>query len=75
MPGLRTRGVNTNGVAEEVMYFDRWGKTVRKVYRCLSILPDWYPKRPSVKKHEVCSDPISADPMLSLSELLAPSRR
>ena len=61
---LRTNGVNTDGAAAKVMNFISLGKKVRpstfgklKVYQCE------YHKSPSVKKHEICSDPINADPI------------
>ena len=64
-PWFRTNGVSTNGAAAEVMNVDRLGKKVRpgtfgniKIIRSTGV-----PKNPSVKKHEICSGPISADPI------------
>ena len=63
---LRTNGVNTSGAAAEVNSFDRLRKKVR---------PDtfgktnWHcrlpgaPKKSLCQKHEICSGPISADPI------------
>ena len=34
-------------------------------------MKDWYPKSPSVKKHEICSDPISAEPICPFPSLIS----
>ena len=61
---LRTNGVNTNGAAAKVMKFDRLGKKVRPgTFGKTKVGQREYPKSPSVKKHTICSDPISADPI------------
>ena len=63
-PWLRTSGVNTNGAAAKVMDFDRLGKKVCPgTFGKIQVGQRECPKSPSVKKHEICSDPISADPM------------
>ena len=60
-------GVNTDGAAAEVMNLDR----LEKRY-ALALLGryKWVngstPKGPSVKKHEIRSDPVSADPICQL---------
>ena len=59
---LRTNGVNTNGAAAKVMIFDRLGKKVHPgTFGKIKVGYREYPKGPSVKTHEICSDPISAD--------------
>ena len=61
---MRTNGVNNNGAAAKVMFFDRVGEKVRPDTFGKTKVGYWeYPKSPSVKKHEICSDPISADPI------------
>ena len=61
---LRTNGVNTNGAAAKVMNFDRLVKKVRPdTFGKIEVGSRGYPKSPSVEKHEICSDPISADPI------------
>ena len=56
--------VNTNGAAVKVMYFDRLGKKVPPgTFGKTKVGYRVCPKSPSVKKHYICSDPISADPM------------
>ena len=50
---LRTNGVNTNGVAAEVMIFDRWGKKVRPgTFANIQVGQREYPKSPSVKTNK-----------------------
>ena len=72
-PWLPTNGVNTNGVAAEVMDFVRWRKKVlvRNIYRFWRI---GAPQSPSVKENKCCSDTISADPICPFpkAELLRP---
>ena len=69
-PLLRTNGVDTNGAAAKVVDFDRLGKKVRPgTFGKIQVGQREYPKSPSVERHEVCSDPNSADPILSPSEL------
>ena len=44
--------------------FDRLGKKVHPGTFGKTKVGEWvYPTSPSVKKHEICSDPISADPI------------
>ena len=61
---LRTNGVNTNGAAEEVMFFFYgFGKKARPgTFGKINVGSREYTKRPLCQKHELCSDPISADP-------------
>ena len=54
---LRTNGASTNRAAEKVMSFDRLGKRCVKLTDVDRLVP-----KKSVEKHEICSDPISADP-------------
>ena len=54
---LRTNGVNTNGAAK-VMDFDRLCHFWEDKSRLTGV-----PKRSLCQKHEICSDPISADPI------------
>ena len=60
---LRTNGVNTNGAAAKVMNFDRLGtKVLHGTFgKIKAIRLTGVPKK-SVKRHKICSDPISADP-------------
>ena len=44
----------------KVMNFVRWGENIRFWESNYKLTGD--PTNPSVKKHETCSDPISADP-------------
>ena len=61
---LRTYEVDTSGAAAKVMNFDRLGKKVRPgTAGEIKVGSREYPKSPSVKKHELRSDPISADPI------------
>ena len=61
---LRTKWVNTNGAAAKVMIFDRLREKVRPgTFGNIKVGQQEYPKSSSVKKHEICSDPISADPI------------
>ena len=64
---LRTNGVNTNGAAAEVMDFDRLGKKARPGTSG-KIKADYrkYPTSPSVKQHEIRSDPFRAVPTCPL---------
>ena len=56
---LRTTGVNTNRAAAKGMTFDRLGKKVHPgTLGNIKIGQRRYPKSPSVKKHEIPSDPI-----------------
>ena len=57
------RGQHYNGAAAKVIIFDRLGKKVRPGTLGKTKV-GWreYPKSPSVKKHAICSDLISADP-------------
>ena len=48
---------------KQVRNIDRCWKMLTAFDRCWQLLTDRYPKSPSVKKHEICSDPISADPI------------
>ena len=60
---VRTDGVNANGAAAKVMNFDRLVKKVRPgTFGKIQLGKREYPKSASVNKHEICSDPISADP-------------
>ena len=66
--GLRTNGVDTNGVAATNILFDRLGKAYVQLtyaYICWQILSDWYRTSTSVTKHNICvsADPLSADPI------------
>ena len=64
MPWLRTTGVNTNGAAVKVMSFWRIGKKVRLgTSGEIKVASQEYPKSPSVKTHEIRSDPMSANPV------------
>ena len=64
MHWLPTNGVNANGAAAKVANFDRLGKKVRPgTLGNIKVYQREYPKSASVKKLEVCSDPISADPV------------
>ena len=61
---LRTDGVNTNGATAIVKMFDRLGTKVRPgTFGEIKVGEREYPKSPSVEKHDICSDPISADPI------------
>ena len=63
-PWLRTNGVDTNGAAAEVMVFDRLGKKVRPgTFGEYKSRLTGGPKKSLCQKHEICSDPISADPI------------
>ena len=60
---MRTNGVNSNGAAAKVMIFDRLGKKVRPgTFGRIKVGSRVYPNGPC-QKHEICSDPISADPI------------
>ena len=67
---MRTNGVNTvntNGAAAKVMNFDRLRKKVRPgTFGKIKVGQREHPKSPSVEKHEIRSDPISADPIRPL---------
>ena len=68
--GRGQRGSTLVGAAAKVRNFDRLGEKGTPWHfgedkRRLTGVP---PKIPLSKKHETCSDPISADPMLSLSD-------
>ena len=67
---LRTNGVNTNGAAATSnIHVDSLGeKGTPWHFWKIDVGQREYPKGPSVNKFEICSDPISADPILSLSE-------
>ena len=60
-----TNGVNTNGAAAEVINFDRLGETkVRPgTFGKIKVGKREYQQKVPVKKHVICSDPISADPI------------
>ena len=61
---LRTTGVNTNGAAAKVNMFDKlWKKVGPGTVRKITIGQREYPTNPSVEKHGICNDPISADPI------------
>ena len=61
---LQINGVNTNGAAAKVMNFDRLGEKVRPgTSGKIKAGQRECPKGPSVKEHEIRSDPISADPI------------
>ena len=61
---LRTNGVNANGAAAKVMNFDRLRKKVHPgTFGKIQVGQRECPKGPSVIKYEICSDPISADPI------------
>ena len=63
-PWLRTNGVSTNGAAAEAMNFDGLGKKVRPgTFGKIKAGEREHAKGPSLKKHVICSDPISADPI------------
>ena len=63
-PRLRTDGVNTHGAAAKVVNFGRLGKKARPgTFGNVKVGEREYPKTPSVKKPELCRDPISADPI------------
>ena len=68
---LRTNGVDTNGATAKVINFDRLGKKVRPgTFGEDKSRLTGVPKRSVYqKKHDICSDPISADPIRPLSEL------
>ena len=69
VPWLRTTGVNATGAAAKVWTFDRLGENVRPgTFGKIKVGQREYPKGPSVKQHEVCSDPISADPIRPVSD-------
>ena len=55
---LHTNGVNTNGAAAKVMLF-----CLRPIRGKGTPWNFWEDKSPSVRKHEIRSDPISADPI------------
>ena len=64
-PWLRTNGVNTNSAAAKVLNSDRSGKKVRpgtpgEIKSRLTGVPK---RSLCKKKHEICGDPISADPI------------
>ena len=61
---LRRNGVNTNGVAAKVMSFDRFREkgTPCHFWEDKSRLTG-VPKKSLLKKHEIYSDPVSADPI------------
>ena len=66
---LRRNGVNTHGAAANINMCDRLGKKVRPGTFGKIQVGQWeYPKSPSLKKHEICSDPISADPICPFSD-------
>ena len=59
---LRTNGVNTMGPLQKLTNFDGLGKKVRPgTFGQMKVGERENPKSPAVKKHEICSDPISAD--------------
>ena len=61
---LRTNGVSTDGAAARVMNFDRlWKKVLPGTFGNTKVGQWGYPKSPSVKAREICSDPIGADPV------------
>ena len=62
---LRTNGVSTNGVAAKVTMVDSLEKQISDIDTACQILTDWYPTSTSVKRHELCSDPICAVPICS----------
>ena len=57
-------GVDTNGAAAKAMNVDRLCKKVRPgTFGNIKVGKQEHPKSPSVKKTEICSDPVSADPI------------
>ena len=63
-PGQRSQLVADEWAAAKVMNFDRSGKKVRPgTLGKIKVGSRECPKSPSVKKHEIRSDPISADPV------------
>ena len=57
---MRTTGVNSNGAGAKVMSFVRLVKKVRPVtFGKINAGQREYPKGPSVKTSEICSDPIN----------------
>ena len=67
---LRTNGVNTNGTAAKVMNFDRLGKkgTPWHFWEDKSRLTGVPKKSLCQNLHEICSDPIRADPICPFPE-------
>ena len=56
--------LRTNGVAAKVMNFDSLGQKVRPgTFGKKKVGKREYSKSPFVKRHEICSDPIGADPI------------
>ena len=62
---LRTNGVNTNGAAAKVMNLPGLGES----WHFGKIHLTGVPKSTSVKKHGICSDPSSVDPICPLPSL------
>ena len=60
---LRTTGVNTNGAAARVMNLTDWEKGTPWHYWEDKNRLTGVPKRSLCQKHEICSDPVSADPI------------
>ena len=61
---LRTNGVSTNGVAAKVTSFDRLGEKVRPgTFGEDKLRLTGVPQKCIRQKHEISSDPISADPI------------
>ena len=67
-------GSALNGVAAKGNDFDRLGEKVRHIDIFCQTLTDWNPKSPSVEKHEISSDAISADPICPFPSSAARSR-
>ena len=74
---LRTNGVYTNGAAANVINYDRLGKKVRPgTFEKIQVGLREYPEKSLCQqKHDICSDPISADSICTFpSHSEVPSR-